>query len=76
MRYALYGEFTGDILTYLGRPLVHDNRAELEWLFPRMRVVPVTDADLVRRSPLEPMPIAQHPGMSTVVFPLDRRDFR
>lgn len=76
MRYALYGQRSGDILTYQGRPLVHDNQAELEFLFPSTRVVPVTDADLVRRSPLDPMPIGDHPGMATVRFPLDRRDYR
>lgn len=76
MRYALYGPLTGDILTYQGRPLVHHDRAELEFLFPRSRVVPVTDADLARRSPLAPMPIAEHPGMAPVRWPLDRKDFR
>lgn len=76
MKYALYGVVSGDILTYQGRPLVHDNRADLEWLFPASRVVPVTDADLVRRSPLAPMPIAEHPDMAAVRWPLDPKDFR
>ena len=76
MRYALYGEHSRSLLTFQARPLVHDNRAELEYLFPRARVVAVTDADLAACSPLEPMPIREHPGMATVSFPLDRRDFR
>ncbi len=76
MRYALYGERSRSLLTYQARPLVHDNRAELEYLFPAARVVAVTDADLAACSPLAPMPIAEHPGMAPVRFPLDRRDFR
>lgn len=76
MRYALYGPVTGDILTYQARPLVHHDRAELEYLFPAARVVAVTDADLAARSPLPPMPITDHPGMAPVRWPLDPKDFR
>lgn len=75
MRYALYGEKSGMLLTYQARPLVHDNRAELEWLFPLSKVVAVTDADLVAASPLPPFPIREHPDMAAVRWPLDRRDF-
>lgn len=73
--YALYGEQTGDILTKDGRPIVHGSRTELEWLFPRSRVVAVTDADLAARSPLPPIPLAEVPGMEPVRFPLRREDF-
>jgi hypothetical protein len=75
-RYALWGPVSRDILTYQGRPLVHHDRAELEYLFPRSRVVPMTDADLAARSPLPPMPVKDHPDMSVVAWPLDRKDFR
>lgn len=76
MRYALYGHITKDILTVGGRPIVHDSRAELEFLFPASRVVPVTDADLAARSPLPPIPLPEVPGMEPVRFPLRKEDFR
>jgi hypothetical protein len=76
VRYALWGHVTRDILTHQGRPIVHDNRAELEFLFPHSRVVPVTDADLAARSPLAPLPLPEHPDMAPVRFPLRKEDFR
>jgi hypothetical protein len=74
--YALFGLVSRDILTYQGRPLVHHDRLELEFLFPASRVVPVTDRDLAARSPLPPMPIAEHPDMAGVSWPLDPTEFR
>lgn len=76
MRYALWGDHTRDILTVGGRPIVHDDRAEMEFLFPNSRVVPVSDADLAARSPLPPLPLPECPGMEPVRFPLRREDFR
>ena len=75
-RYALWGSQTRDILTRDGRPIVHTDRAELEWLFPETRIVAVTDADLAARSPLPPIALADCPGMEPVTFPLRREDFR
>lgn len=72
MRWGLYGEHSRELLTYHGRVIVHPDRAELEYLFPRARVreVPPTfRADQVT-------PLAQHPDMSCVRFPLRRSDFR
>lgn len=69
MRYALRGSVSGELLTYQGRVLVHDNRGELEWLFPGERVVPY-DGDLPT------MPVAEHPDMAPVRWPLRKEDFR
>lgn len=74
--YALYGERSRGLLTHQGRVIVHTDRGELEYLVPTARVVAVTKADLRAASPLEPLPISQHPGCATVRFPLRREDFR
>lgn len=68
-RYALKGSVSGELLTYQGRILVHNNRGELEWLFPGERVVPYDGA-------LPTLPIRDHPDMAAVTWPLDRRNFR
>lgn len=75
-RWAIYGPVTGDLLTFQGRPIVHDNRAELEWLLPGANIRRVTDQDLVRRSPLPPLPIREHPAYAGLSFPLRRSEFR
>ena len=71
-RYGLWGERTRDFLTQGGRILVHDNPAELEFLFlgARVREVPPSiPAD-------QCLPLPHAVGMETVRFPLDRRQFR
>lgn len=71
-RYGLKGSRSGDLITYGGRILVHDNDNELQFLFPGTQVVRVSD-----RLPDEmTMSIAAHPEMASVRFPLNRRDFR
>lgn len=74
--WALFGRVTHDLLTLGGRVIVHDNRAELEWICPRARVVRVTDRDLVQRSPLPPLPLPQHPALAGVSWPLKRSEWR
>lgn len=76
--YALYGAATGDLLTLGGRPLVHDDRAELDYLIDtrKTRVVQVTVGDLEQRSPLPPLWLRDHPGLSHLRWPLRREDFR
>jgi hypothetical protein len=71
-RYALQGPVSGELLTYGGRVLVHDNAAELGFLVPGVRVVTVP-RDI---PPEQTLPISAHPGLAGVRFPLDRRDFR
>jgi hypothetical protein len=73
--WAITGHHTRDLLTYRGRPIVHDSREEIEWLLPSARVVPVTDRDLRARSPLPPLQLRDHPSLSHVRWPLDRAQF-
>jgi len=70
-RYALAGNVSGELLTYNGRVLVHDDRAELEFLFPRTRVVRITDGELGQ--PV--MSIKDHPGLTAIRWPLNRGEF-
>lgn len=74
--FALLGGHCRDLLTLGGRPIVHTNREEMQWLLPDARVVPVTDRDLARRSPLPPLRLRDHPDLAGVSWPLDRREFR
>lgn len=71
-RYGLKGRRSGDLLSYGGRILVHDNMNELQFLFPGTQVMQVS-ASLPEELLL---PISAHPEMSSVRFPLDRKDFR
>jgi len=70
-RYAMVGRRSGELLSYGGRVLVHDNRDELQFLFPRARIVRVTDGELGQPT----MSIKQHPSMVSVSWPLRREDF-
>lgn len=66
MKYALVGHTSGDILTYKGKAIVHENRSELEYLFPANRVVELPrywGEDLT-------IPLKFHPDMEAVQFPL------
>lgn len=74
--FALFGEVTRDLLTLGGRVIVHDDRAELEWICPRARVVRVTERDVHTRSPLPPLPLRDHPGLAGVSWPLNRAEWR
>lgn len=71
-RFAVAGLASGELLSYCGRILVHPDRAELEWLLADQQVVEVP----AHVPPEQTMPWSQHPQMSAVKFPLDRREFR
>lgn len=71
-RYAVAGRASGELLSLGGRILVHPDRAELEWLLAGQRVVEVPPHIPAEQT----MPWSQHPNMSAVRFPLERRDFR
>jgi len=70
-RYALVGETSGSALTHGGRVIVHNDRAELEFLFAGAKVVELGDMVPER----DTFPLARHPDMSAVSFPLRREDF-
>ncbi|GAA3230688.1 hypothetical protein GCM10017691_23870 [Pseudonocardia petroleophila] len=72
-RYGLLGNRSRDFLTYGGRVLTHHNAAELEFLVP----VGAQVCELPRDIPNEQtLPIAQHPSMAAVRWPLNRSEFR
>jgi hypothetical protein len=72
-RYGIVGATSNDLLTLSGRVIVHNDRSELEWLFPTSRVVRVSDGDLGAPA----MRLADHPRFveQGIRFPLDRRQF-
>lgn len=70
--HALVGAVSGELLSHGGRVLVHDNAAELEFLFPGARVVALPSYV----PPEQTLPIWAHPELAEVRFPIDRRDFK
>lgn len=72
-RYALQGTTSRDLLSYGGRVLVHDNPAELEFLFAGdIRVIPCP-RDI---PPEQTLSVRYHPDLAAVQWPLDRSQFR
>lgn len=71
-RYALYGEYTKDLLTFQGKVIVHNDKSEMEWLLPNSKIVRITDGDLGR--PV--MKLKDHPSMTHISFPLKKSEFR
>lgn len=69
-RYAIAGEHSKDLLTWGGRVIVHNDRSEMEFLFPLERIVRVSDGDIGQT-----LLLRDHPDMAAVMWPLDPRDF-
>ena len=66
MTYCLVGETTREPLSYQGRVIVHDNKNELEYLFPYSRVEKLPSYygnDLT-------IQLKDHPDMQAVKFPI------
>jgi hypothetical protein len=79
--FALQGGVSGELLSFRGRVLVHDNRAEMEFLFPkhkdgqvRIIEVKVIGATLVHDG-RPTMPLKNHPDLDMVKWPLDPKKF-
>ncbi len=73
-RFGLYGRISGDFLTYGGRILIHDNRAEMEWLVP---VGSVVVRELPRDIPEEQtVQLLAHPNFEGVTRPITKEQFR
>jgi len=70
-RYVLLGGRTGEPLSFGGKVLVHTDRNEMEWLFPKTRVIRITDGDFGQPT----MRLQDHPDLRHVRFPLRREDF-
>lgn len=68
--YGIKGRSTGQLLSYQGMAIVHDNRGEMEFLFPAERVIPVA---LAYGSFIM---LRNHPDMAPVKWPLRKEDFR
>ena len=68
--YGLYGATSRTLLSQDGLVIAHDNAAELAYLFPACRVVPIPPSETAR------VPLGMVRGMEPVRFPLNRKDFR
>lgn len=66
MIYVLVGKKTGEPLSYQGQVLVHNDKAEMEYLFPETRIEPAPG--WILNSPT--MQLKDHPDMSAVEFPI------
>lgn len=65
--WCLVGDKSNELFTYKGWLLVHEDKRELEYLFPGNKVVqkPSWYGDDLT------MPLKDHPDMSAVQFPLE-----
>lgn len=70
--YGIWGENSRSFLTYNGRVLIHTNRRELEFLFPRNEIREIW----VGPSPDKTLAVWAHPGLAHIKFPLEKGDFR
>jgi hypothetical protein len=71
-RYALRGDVTGELLSFGGLVLVHDNPAEMAFL-----VCGATPIELGRSFPADhTMPLRSHPDLANVRWPLRKADFK
>jgi hypothetical protein len=74
-QYAMVGEASDELITYAGFVLVHDDKAEMEYLFNKgiKKVIPLPPS--IRQE--QAMSIKNHPQINGIIrFPLRRKDFR
>lgn len=71
-RFALYGEASQSALTYDGKVLVHSDRAEMELLFPGVRVIEL--GSMIPEQ--DTMWVGDHPSLEQVRWPLRPEDFK
>lgn len=69
-QFALKGHRSRELLTWNGKVIVHNNEAELRFLFKNAEPVKVNVSDE------ECLPLWVHPDMEHVRFPLRLEDFR
>lgn len=71
-RYGLVEQRSNDLYTLGGRIIVHNSRDELEWLFPKTRVVRLSDGNI---GPT--LRLCDHPRFKSqgITFPFNREDF-
>lgn len=70
--FALASNSKYKYITSGGRVIIHDNRKEMEFLFPRNTVIPFNG----NPGPDDTIALFAVPGMEAVQFPLRKEDFR
>ena len=73
MIYAMVGENSKDLITYNGKVLVHEDKAEMEFIFPMGMKVVMCPRDI---TPEMMMDIKFHPDLASFRWPIKRGDFR
>jgi len=71
-RYAMVGAVSNEPLSYGGLILVHDDPAELEFLFQGVAKVVELGGQFPEHDCIS---IKQHPELASMRWPLDRGDF-
>jgi hypothetical protein len=71
-RYAMVGERSRELLSWHGLVLIHHDRAELEYLFAGVHVVPCPSSIPDGYT----MSVGAHPALASVTWPLTREQFR
>lgn len=72
-RYVYVGAASGELLSYEGAILWHDNPAEMEFLVPGFRIIELPPGEAGGRPLLR---LSHHPDMASVEWPLDPTAFR
>lgn len=68
--YGILGRSTRQLLSHQGKVILHDDRGEMEFLFPAETVIGV----IAWPEPF--MLLRDHPDMAPVRWPLRKEDFR
>lgn len=75
--FALKANAIGELLSYRGAVIYHDNPLELEWLFEKpIELGSLTIVELPRQLGRPLMKLRNHPDMAAVEWPLCKDDFR
>lgn len=76
--YAIKGKVSGELLSYRGAVLWHDNEREIRWLFMKSFELQLLEiVELPARLPGRPvMRLKDHPDLASVTWPLNPADFR
>lgn len=75
--YALKANAIGELLSYRGAVIYHDDPNELEWLFQKgVDLRSLTVVELPRQLGRPLLPLKAHPDMQAVEWPLCKDDFR